>query len=102
MSKIKQIVQSRINELAILELDEEENHNRNSEMTAMSLRIPKDSVRSLDLVAEKLQLSRSDVARAFIQAATTEALQELNLSPSEVIDFIERQDEIELEGKLNE
>lgn len=102
MSKIKQIVQSRINELAILELAEEDNYNRNSGMTAMSLRIPKDSVRSLDLIAEKLQLSRSDVARAFIQAAATEALQELNISVSEVVDFIEKQDEIELEGNLNE
>lgn len=93
MSKIKNLIQSRLNELALMELQEEEDELKKPNMVGVSLRISSDSVDKLDLIAEKLKLSRSDVMRSFLEAGATEGLQTLNLSVDEFINFIEDKEE---------
>jgi len=93
MSKIQELIQSRLNELALIELQEERNEILKPETVGVSLRINSDSVDKLDLIAETLKLSRSDVMRSFLEAGASEALQALNLSVSEVVGFIEANEE---------
>ncbi|CAM3319507.1 ribbon-helix-helix domain-containing protein [Filibacter tadaridae] len=80
MTKIKDMIQSRINELALLELEEDDNEMRKPEMVGISLRLSEDVVEQLDLIAEKLHLSRSEVIRGFLHAGANEAFSELGLT----------------------
>lgn len=102
MSKIKELIQARINELAMMELEEEIMAARTPEMTSISIRVSKDSLKKIDLIAEKLQLSRSDIARSFLDAGTAEAFQSLEIPVSEVVDFLERAEQEEIDRSIAE
>lgn len=84
MSNIKELIKLRINELALLELQEEEDEARTPEMVGISLRMPSDTVSKIDLVAKKLKMSRSEIIRTFLEAGVNEALRELNVGIEEV------------------
>lgn len=100
MSKIKELIQSRINELAILELQEQDHSLQNPEMMTISIRMSRDSVKKLDLIADKLQLSRSDIVRTFLESGASEALQALDVPVSEVVDFLETYEQKEVDSLL--
>lgn len=93
MSEITDLIQSRLNELALIELQEEREEMMKPEMVSVSMRVSSDTVDKLDLIAETLKLSRSDIMRSFLEAGANEALQALNLSIYEVIDFREANEE---------
>lgn len=86
MSNIKELIKLRINELALLELQEAEDEARTPEMIGISLRMPSDTVSKLDLVAKKLKMTRSEIIRTLLEAGVNEALKELNVDYEEVIE----------------
>lgn len=97
MSKIKELVQSRLNELAIIESRKEEELPK-PDMTTTSVRLRNSTVNNLELISKELELTRSDLIREFLNAGVREALIELQIDPANWA-----QDEYtELEGELNE
>lgn len=104
MSKIKEIVQSRMNELAFLEMQKDIDDGLivDQTMKSISLRVSKDLITLIDIIADKLQLSRSDVIRSFLSAGASEAFQELDMSTDEVIAQIEMFEEKEIERHISE
>lgn len=102
MSKIKKMVQSRLSELAFIEMqkDAEAGLIVDHTMASISLRVPKDLVKQIDIIANKLELSRSDVLRSFLSASVSEAFQELNMSVEEVIEQMEYLEEEDIDRKI--
>lgn len=86
MSNIKELIKLRINELALLEMQEEEDEAKTPELVGISLRMFSDTVSKLDLVAKKLKMSRSEIIRTLLEAGVNEALKELNVDYEEVIE----------------
>ncbi|MEK4715954.1 ribbon-helix-helix protein, CopG family, partial [Sporosarcina sp. FSL K6-5500] len=82
--------------------EEEHNEFLKPEMTGVSLRVTSDTVDKLDLIAQQLQLSRSDVMRSFLEAGASEALTALNLPVSEVVAFLEATEEKEIDRLIEE
>lgn len=91
MSNIKQMIQHRLNELALIELQKEEDILRNidSTLVTVSIRVPKDLVNQIDIIANKLQLSRSDVIRSFLNSGVSEGFKALEMDVEEVIELMQ-------------
>lgn len=104
MSNIKQMIQHRLNELALIELQKEEDIliNTDSTLVTISIRVPKDLVKQIDIIANKLQLSRSDIIRSFLTSSVTEGFKGLDMSVEEVLELMGylEQDDIERKNKI--
>lgn len=98
MSRIKKMVKSRLNELALIELQAQAVEPPKPELVAASVRLYLETIKNLDLVAEKLELTRSDVIREFLDVGVREALVELNVDPLEW----NNSEDAEIEGDINE
>lgn len=98
MSKIKQVVKSRLDELALIELQAQEEAPPKPDMATASVRLYVETIKNLDIVAQKLELTRSDVIREFLDVGVREALIELKIDPLEW----STSEYKELEGDINE
>lgn len=102
MSKVKKLVQTRLNELAYFEmLKEDEGLIVDPTLTSISLRVSKDLVKQIDIIANKLELSRSDVVRSFLSASVSEAFQELGMSVEEVLDCMGMLEEKDIQRHID-
>lgn len=101
MSKVTEMVKYRLMELSYLEnFKDDEGLNLDPSTTSLSLRISKDLLKLIDIIAKKLEMSRSDVVRSFLSASASEAFEELNMSVDEVIGYSEEWDEREIARRI--
>ena len=75
------MVTYRLNELALMELENERKGIKEQEMMTYSVRLPVEVNQHLEIIAEKLQLKKSDVTRDLLASATKEALIALKVDP---------------------
>lgn len=102
MSNIKQMIQHRLNELALIELQKEEDILRNTDSTlvTVSIRVSKDLVTQIDIIANKLQLSRSDVIRSFLNSSVSEGFKALEMDVEEVIELMQYLEQDDIDRKI--
>lgn len=81
MSKIKDMINQRMNELALRELQAEEEAYGKRELVSTSVRLYGGTLKNLDVIGERMELKRSDLIRHFLDASVREALIELNIDP---------------------
>lgn len=82
MSRIQKMVESRLNELAIKEMEKPE-EILEPEMITYSVRLPLEVYNNLDIIAEHLEIKKSDATRELLYQATREALVSLKVDPLE-------------------
>lgn len=102
MSNIKQMIQHRLNELALIELQKEEDILRNTDSTlvTVSIRVSKDLVTQIDIIANKLELSRSDVIRSFLNSSVSEGFKALEMDVEEVIELMQYLEQDDIDRKV--
>lgn len=81
MSAIRDLVKTRVNELAFKDLSEHEDVN---EYKTVTLRLTHEVVAKLDVAAKKLEFSRSELIRSILEAGINEVLQELKVTHQEI------------------
>lgn len=105
MSKIKEIVQSRLNELEYIKMQKEDDSLIvDQTTTSISLRVSRDLVKQIDIIANELELSRSDIIRSFLSASVSEAFQGLNMSFEEILEkmaYLSQDDPEEVKRRKN-
>ena len=83
VSRIQELVELRMQELAFLESQEEELASMAPELVTTTVRVYEDTLKMLDKVSEELQMKRSELIRFFLDAATREAFTALKVDPLE-------------------
>lgn len=87
MSGVKKMIKHRLDELAYLELLKENGGSIPEATTSLSLRVPTEIARKIDFISNKLEISRSDLIRSFLEVSVSEALQELDVDPNEILNL---------------
>lgn len=92
------MVSYRLMELAYLDYIKEEQET-GSNTTAISLRLPKGLLRQIDYVADRLEFSRSDLIRYFLDMSVKESFEELKITKEEFFKISEEEN-LQVEKEL--
>lgn len=83
MNRIQKMIDFRLNELALLEMEQNPNENLEPEMVTYSVRLPVEVNKDLEIIAEELKLKKSDLTRELLYQSTREALIRLKIDPAD-------------------
>lgn len=97
-SRVADMVSYRLMELAYLDYIKEEQET-GSNTTAISLRLPKGLLRQIDYVADRLEFSRSDLIRYFLDMSVKESFEELKITKEEFFKISEEEN-LQVEKEL--